>query len=371
MRSRKHAIILPFLLFFVLWTTSLNSWIGYAASAATIDPLTGDRYEDAPPAELLSNMSQEEVHDALRTWVGLDDSLKERARAYYTCKENLDRLKNNLETANNDRTVKLAERIKLAKTLKKMLVAALGRLGIQTAVIVADGTTDLQLALGRLKETSTRNINDIKNARKYSEMMSEWERLARKAVEGRRLLLQAEEQLTNVMRQIELAKLRKGITVPDVESNLVSEKGFKLKPMERGYIRNDGLMEVKYFSSVEREQYRLTVKDGKLYDAKGKLFDTSDAANGRAIFIIDGEGRIYYYKDPEIMVIHHSSLNFGAPVANAGELGALRGRLNYLSNRSGHYLPNLEHMRQTENYLKMRGIDMKGVEVEYMPRINR
>jgi hypothetical protein len=54
---------------------------------------------------------------------------------------------------------------------------------------------------------------------------------------------------------------------------------------------------VKYLNAEERLQYQLQIKDGKLLDAEGNLFDTSKAQSafggkGNAIFVMDESGNI-------------------------------------------------------------------------------
>ena len=55
---------------------------------------------------------------------------------------------------------------------------------------------------------------------------------------------------------------------------------------------------VKYLADEERGAYQLLVKDGKIYDADGNLFDTWGAmtvhsGQGRAIFVMDESGNLY------------------------------------------------------------------------------
>ncbi|MFO8091407.1 MAG: hypothetical protein R6U13_16325 [Desulfatiglandaceae bacterium] len=365
MRHKNLFQWLPILLLLPFLVSSLNPAFGASTDGVIVDPLSGDRYEDAPPAELLEGMSPAQIHGALRNWVRLDDGLKRGTRAYFHCQDTLESLEIELAKAKDEEAIKTAERIKKAKNLKRILVAALGRLGLQTAVIIADGTTDVHLALRKLGETNNKNISDIKNARKNAEMLAEAERLARKAAAGRRLLQQAETQLAHVLRQIEQAKLKKGIKISP-------KKNFKLKAMDPVQFRKDKAYGVKYFNSMERENYRIKIKDGKMYDAEGNLFDTTDSqanvstGKNRAIFIMDDEGKFYYYRHPANDVIHHSSLNFGKPVAFAGEIKVIEGKLKYMNNWSGHYKPGVWFMKQAERYLESMGVNMYNVKLDYI-----
>ena len=102
---------------------------------------------------------------------------------------------------------------------------------------------------------------------------------------------------------------------------------------------------VHYMDETEREAHRLFVDaDGRLRQADdGSLFDTTTEqtvrSQGRAIFVMDGNGNLYATTRQEVGVIHHSSLLAGADVAGAGEIRVVGGRLTEMSDQSGHYTP--------------------------------
>jgi hypothetical protein len=57
---------------------------------------------------------------------------------------------------------------------------------------------------------------------------------------------------------------------------------------------------VTYLDDAGREEHRITIRDGVIYDAKGLPFDTSNgvsafgpSSNGRAIFVMDEHGNLY------------------------------------------------------------------------------
>ena len=118
---------------------------------------------------------------------------------------------------------------------------------------------------------------------------------------------------------------------------------------------------VRYLSVDERAQYLLTVRDGLLYDSSGNLFDTTNArtAHGkqnRAIFVMDRDGAVYASKDHDPGVFHHSSLLAGGPVASAGEMEVIEGRVMVISNASGHYRPQPRIGDQILAELSRRGV---------------
>lgn len=127
---------------------------------------------------------------------------------------------------------------------------------------------------------------------------------------------------------------------------------------------------VEYLDESDREDFKLTVKDGKLYDADGELFDTSDARSlhskddPRAIFVMDHDGNIYASKSHSEGEFHHSSFLAGGDVAGAGELKVSNGELKLLSDKSGHYRPTLDMTRQVAQELQSRGVPLDDVDAQ-------
>lgn len=127
---------------------------------------------------------------------------------------------------------------------------------------------------------------------------------------------------------------------------------------------------VQYLSESQRARFKLTVSDGKLYDARGRLFDTSDAQSlhteddPRAIFVMDHDGNIYASKSHVVGEFHHSSFLAGGDVAGAGELKVSNGILKLVSDGSGHYQPTLDMTRQVARELQSRGVPLDDVDVQ-------
>ena len=127
---------------------------------------------------------------------------------------------------------------------------------------------------------------------------------------------------------------------------------------------------VKYLDATERQQLKLTVRNGLLYDAKGDLFDTRNAGThwsgqGRAIFVMDENGDLYASKFQERGAFHHSSILAGDPVAGAGELKVTDGKLEIISDNSGHYSPPRPYTMQVVNYLRSLGVHIADNQIEY------
>jgi hypothetical protein len=126
---------------------------------------------------------------------------------------------------------------------------------------------------------------------------------------------------------------------------------------------------VRYLDDVEREQHRLFVRDGLLYRSDGVLFDTSASTSvwgghsPRAIFVMDEFGNVYASTVHAAGRFHHSSFLAGSPVAGAGEIEVVDGRLTMVTDQSGHYLPGRSMTLQAVHRLGEQGVDLSTIEV--------
>lgn len=102
------------------------------------------------------------------------------------------------------------------------------------------------------------------------------------------------------------------------------------------------------------------ISGGKLYtdQACSKPLDTKNMVThfsgpGKAIFVMSQSGNIHV--DSHVVGHrHHSSLLAGRPVACAGELEVEKGTIKWLSNKSGHYVPNVDHLLQILHVLQKK-----------------
>ncbi|WP_192805202.1 PAAR domain-containing protein [Noviherbaspirillum aerium] len=159
--------------------------------------------------------------------------------------------------------------------------------------------------------------------------------------------------------------------------NIKFSPKYKTKPMDSGYATEEipgnsapnwrdlpGGALVKYLSPMQREKAKLHFKDGKIYTDKGRLFDTSNANGGKAIFVMDESGKFYASNHHDVGEFHHSSLLAGKPVAAAGEIDVTEGVITAISNRSGHYKPSHDHLMQAIKELRENEIDMRFVLID-------
>jgi hypothetical protein len=122
---------------------------------------------------------------------------------------------------------------------------------------------------------------------------------------------------------------------------------------------------VVYLDAQQREAYKLTMRDGKLHDAAGELFDTRSSTlifrttngvyTGTAMFVMDSSGTLYASNTYEEGVFQHSSFLAGGEVAAAGCIDVHDGVVMSISRGSGHYQPAPTHLDQAVDCLKSQG----------------
>lgn len=129
--------------------------------------------------------------------------------------------------------------------------------------------------------------------------------------------------------------------------------------------------QVRYLSETERVGYKLDFRDGKIYDARGNLFDTTgteiETGGDRAIFVMDENGTFYASTEQEIGRFHHSSFFAGQPVAAAGEMGVENGMLKWISDASGHYRPGSSFTQQALQALQQNGVNLQKISILTRP----
>jgi hypothetical protein len=129
---------------------------------------------------------------------------------------------------------------------------------------------------------------------------------------------------------------------------------------------------VAYLDSTDRTDYQLTVAGGKITQG-GADFDTtamfsSGAGAGYSIFVMSPRGEIYS-NEHKPGLFHHSSFLSGLPTAAAGELQVKKGKLQKVTNKSGHYHPGAAETYQVLKELKSKGLPLSnfGLTVKGIP----
>ena len=93
-------------------------------------------------------------------------------------------------------------------------------------------------------------------------------------------------------------------------------------------------------------------------NGRGGMLDTRDAPEGRAIYVMTGQGLIYTFNDHQTGRIHHSSLTSGGPVSAAGKISVLDGRITYVDRHSGHYQTTAEQLATFVRRLRELGVSV-------------
>lgn len=83
----------------------------------------------------------------------------------------------------------------------------------------------------------------------------------------------------------------------------------------------------------------------------------------RLLFVMNASGT-FFATEGKLHKIHHSTLLAGEDVACAGEIGLSGGKVIFLSNSSGHYLPGPAHVWQALHSLARQGADLSMIDVE-------
>jgi hypothetical protein len=114
---------------------------------------------------------------------------------------------------------------------------------------------------------------------------------------------------------------------------------------------------------------RITIRAGRLETADGKPLDTKNMVThfsgpGYAIYVMSFESNLHV-SSHSVGHRHHSSLLAGHMVAGTGELRVSDGRIGWISNKSGHYRPDVFHLLQTLHSLWVQGVPLN-FQIQYL-----
>ena len=123
---------------------------------------------------------------------------------------------------------------------------------------------------------------------------------------------------------------------------------------------------------ADQGKTRLRVRGGRLFtdDAFLQPFDTrlmvtANMGPGYAIYVMSDTGNIHV-SSHSVGYRHHSSLLAGQNVAGAGEMQVWNGTLRWISNKSGHYFPEVAHFLQTIHSLNKKQIPLGNVRLSFL-----
>jgi hypothetical protein len=112
--------------------------------------------------------------------------------------------------------------------------------------------------------------------------------------------------------------------------------------------------------AAARDLTRVEIRHGCFLTHRGRPLDTRHMVThfsgpGCAIYVVSREGKLHVASH-SLGHRHHSSLLAGQAVAGAGELRVRDGRLEWISNKSGHFRPDHFLFVQTVELLAGRGV---------------
>lgn len=157
-----------------------------------------------------------------------------------------------------------------------------------------------------------------------------------------------------------------------------SKPKFFVVPQEQQFYGEDVVIasgkaeSVRYLRTLdERNPFLLEIKNGRIYNRDGTLFDTRDGTYTHredgilktkpidaAIFVMDEDGRLYSHKHQHVDRWKHSSLVGGGVVASAGEWTVHDGIPVRITDRSGHYFPPRFLTEQLLRELQIHSVDI-------------
>jgi len=138
----------------------------------------------------------------------------------------------------------------------------------------------------------------------------------------------------------EVVRLRQWLTRQGAK---LTRKGAIVWPKSARVVEYDRDLARRGLTRVRCVGKRLTMADGTPLDTSNMV--TAFSGPGYAIYVMSAEGHIHV-STHSVGHRHHSSLLAGADVACAGELKVERGILRHLSNKSGHYRPDVLNLVQ-------------------------
>ena len=134
----------------------------------------------------------------------------------------------------------------------------------------------------------------------------------------------------------------------------------KLKEkLEQAEQQTLGVQDKALIKSLNERITKLTEK------LKPENLNSHKSVTGKFIYVMNSAGEFFAAKHVQF-VLHHSSFLAGGAVATAGEIGISGGKLDYISNQSGHYRPGPAYLWQAVKQLELLGCPLDSVQVHVM-----
>jgi hypothetical protein len=154
-----------------------------------------------------------------------------------------------------------------------------------------------------------------------------------------------------------------------LKEGMKAQWGWGDAEMQRHFGEKANIARVKALSDDERAEteVKLGTRLTKRTREGEKPFTTKDwfskfKGNDFGIWVMDATGRIYS-GEHKVALFHHSTFLRGGDVVSAGEWKVIDGKLEHITNKSGHYFPDNEQLRNVLSELATQGVPLAGVRV--------
>ncbi|HRE87549.1 MAG TPA: hypothetical protein PK095_00290 [Myxococcota bacterium] len=131
----------------------------------------------------------------------------------------------------------------------------------------------------------------------------------------------------------------------------------------------DKLAEAELHARGEQDKVALKALNERIDKLTEKLkvenLSKHKSVTGKYIYVMNAAGDFFAAKHVQF-IMHHSSFLAGGAVATAGEVGISGGKLDYISNQSGHYRPGPAYLWQAVKQLELLGCPLDSVQVHVM-----
>jgi hypothetical protein len=127
--------------------------------------------------------------------------------------------------------------------------------------------------------------------------------------------------------------------------------------MRSSSIETDRAKHVIYLSADQREEIRIVISDGLVYDHVGNpILNSFNKHQNHVNYVMDAAGNFYLFDEYTTPTVRHSSVFAAGPVAGAGDISIIDGHIVYLDSNSGHY-PSKKVFENVLLELAAHGVD--------------
>jgi hypothetical protein len=159
--------------------------------------------------------------------------------------------------------------------------------------------------------------------------------------------------------------------VPSIHVYMQQYFGWSAGDVDK-YIISKEASKVAYLDEDERKGYILNGGGAMTQGEDDEPFDTSamfskHSGKGFGIYVMAQDGTLYADQH-KVGLFHHSSFLSGGDVAGAGEIKVIGGKVQCVTNKTGHYRAGDPELWQVLDELKSRGVNLAGVEARSDPR---